>query len=77
MNKIGIGLGLGHTEAVNGGAMDGGEIGVIGLVAGVGGLPKLLGRERVDDADLEPGLAKALDGAVIAACALDGDEVGP
>ena len=71
-----IGLGLEQTEAVDCGAVDGGEIGVIGLVAGVGGLSELFGRERVDDADLGAGLGEgALDRSVVAAGALDGDDV--
>ena len=73
-----VGLGLEQAEAVDGGAVDGGEIGVVGLVAGVGGLSELLGGEGVDDADLEAGLGEgALDRSVVAAGALDGDDRGP
>ena len=42
-----------QAEAVDRAAMDGREIGVIGLPVGVCRLAKLLGRERMDDADLE------------------------
>ena len=41
--------GLDQTEAVGGGAVDGGEVGVVGLVAGIGGQAELLGGQRVDD----------------------------
>ena len=54
-----IGFVLGQTEAVDGGAMDGGEVGVVGLVAGIGGESILLGGVGMKDADLEPGLPKA------------------
>ena len=57
-NEDRLGLGLEQAEAVDGGAVDGGEIGVIGLVAGVGGLSELFGGERVDDADLGAGLGE-------------------
>ena len=71
-----VGVGFEQTEAVDCGAVDGGEVGVIGLVAGVGGLPELLGGERVDDADLRAGPGEgALDGSVVAACAIDGNDV--
>ncbi len=64
-----------QREAVDGGAMNRLEVGVVGLVVGVGRLAKLLGGERVHEARLEVGLAKGiLDGMVISAGALDGDE---
>ena len=46
---------LDQAEAVDGGAMDGEEVGVVGLVAGVGRQAELLGGQRMDDAGLEPG----------------------
>src|SRR5579862_7838000 len=59
----------------DGGAMDGGQIGVVGFVAGIDGLTILLGDEGVEDARLEAGGGEgALDEAVIAAGAFDGDE---
>ena len=67
-----VGFGLRQAEAVDGGAVDGGEVGVVGLVAGVGGESILLGGEGMDDADLEARPAEAaLDRPVIAAGALD------
>ena len=53
-----VGLVLEEAEAVDGGAMDGGEVGVVGLVAGIGGLSELLGGEGMDDPDLEPGVSE-------------------
>ena len=51
------------------------EVGVVGLVAGVGGLAELLGGEGMDDAGLEAGGGEgALDDVVIAAGAFDGDQ---
>src|SRR5262245_10575948 len=51
------------------------EIGVVGLVAGVNGLTVLLGHEGMQDARLEAGGGEgALDEAVVAARAFDGDE---
>ena len=41
----GVGFVLQESEAVDRRAMDGGEVGVVGLVAGVGGLAELLGGE--------------------------------
>ena len=68
----GIGFGLRQTEAVDGGAMDGGEVGVVGLVAGIRGESILFGGVGVDDADLEPCLPEgAPDRAVIASGTLD------
>ena len=52
--------------------MHGSQIGVVGLVAGVGGLPMLLGGQRVDDPDLEARLGEGtLDGAVVASRPFD------
>ena len=70
-----VGFVLEQAEAVDGGAVDGGEVGVIGLVAGVGGESKLFGGVGVDDADLEARLAEgALDRSVVASGALDDDD---
>ena len=70
-----VAAGFEQGEAGDGGAVDGGEVGVVGLVAGIDGLAKLLGGEGVDDAGLEAGGGEgALDEAVIAAGAFDGDE---
>jgi hypothetical protein len=56
-------------------ALDGGEVGVVGLVAGVGREPELAGGQGVDDAGLEPGGdGGALDRGVVVAGALDGDD---
>ena len=67
--------GFEQGEAGDGGAVDGGQVGVVGLVAGIDGLAELLGGEGMDDAGLEAGGGEgALDDAVIAAGAFDGDE---
>src|SRR5262249_52962254 len=61
--------------AGDGGAVDSGEVGVIGLVTGIDGLAGLLGDERVEDAGLEAGGGEAaLDDAMIASGAFDGDQ---
>src|SRR5262249_24016218 len=39
-----------QAEAVGGGAPDGGQVGVVGLVAGIGGVAVLVWREGVDQA---------------------------
>ena len=44
---------LQQAEAVDGGAVDREEVGVVGFVAGIGGLAELLGGVGVKDADLE------------------------
>ena len=62
-------------EAVDGGAVDGVQVGVVGLDAGVGGLAELLGGEGVDGAGLEAGGGEgALHGVVVSAGAFDGDD---
>jgi len=67
--------GFEQGTAGDGGAMDGGEIGVVGFVTGIDALAVLLGDERMEDACLEAGGGEgALDEAVIAAGAFDGDE---
>ena len=50
-----IEVGFEQRTTVDGSAMDGEEIGVVGFVAGVGGLAKLLGGEGMDDARLQAG----------------------
>ena len=67
--------GFEQGAAGDGGAMDGGQVGVVGLVAGIDGLAILLGDEGMEDAGLEAGGGEgALHEAVIAAGAFDGDE---
>ncbi len=67
--------GFEEGAAGDGGAVDGGQVGVVGLVAGIDGLAILLGDEGMEDARLEAGGGEgALDEAVIAAGAFDGDE---
>jgi len=59
---------LDQREAADGGAVDRRQVGVIGLVAGVGGLAKLFGGERMDDAGLEAGGREGvLNGAMVTA----------
>ena len=74
----GPGLVAGRLEqrtACDGGAVDGVQIGVVGLVARIDGLAILLGDEGVQNARLEASTGEAaLDDAVIAAGTLDGDE---
>lgn len=53
-----IGVVLQQAEAVDGGAVNGGEIGVVGFVAGVRRLSELLGGKGVDQADLKAGLSE-------------------
>jgi hypothetical protein len=70
-----IAAGLAQRTAGDGSAVDGGEVGVVGLVAGIDGLAVLLGDEGVQDARLEAGGGEgALNEAVIAAGAFDGDK---
>jgi hypothetical protein len=57
------------------GAVDGGQVGVIGLVAGINGLAVLLGDKGMEDARLETGGGEgALHHAVISARAFDGGQ---
>lgn len=57
------------------GAVDGGQVGVVGFVAGINGLAVVLGDEGMEDAGLEAGGGEgALYEAVIAAGPFDGDE---
>ena len=50
---------FGEAEAVDRGAEDGREVGIVGLTVGGGGLAELFGGEGMDDADLEAGGAEA------------------
>ena len=50
---IGRQLDVAEAEAVDGGAMNARQIGVVGFVAGIGGLTELLRGERMDEPDLE------------------------
>ena len=64
-----------QTEAMNGGVVDGLQVGVVGLVSGVGGLAELIGGQGIDDADLEAGVLEGLlDDPVIASGAFDDDD---
>src|SRR5579859_3627721 len=67
--------GLKQGATGDGGAVDGGEVGVIGLVGRIDTLAILLGDEGMKDARLEAGGGEgALDEAVVAAGAFDGDQ---
>ena len=76
--ELGVGLiehRLDQAEAIDGGPLDGAEVGVVGLVAGIGGEAELLGGQGMDDAGLEAGGGGgALDRPVIVAGAFDGDD---
>lgn len=62
-----IGLLLRQAKAADSGAVNGREIGVVGLVAWISRLSKLFGGKGMNDADLEPGLGEgALNYLVIA-----------
>ena len=77
-DREGIGRRFEQAETIDGAALHGGQIGVVGLVAGVGGLPMLLGGQRVDDPDLEARLGEGtLDGAVVASRPLDDHDLIP
>src|SRR5262245_33058214 len=70
-----IAAGLLQGAAGDGSAVDGGQVGVVGLIAGIDGLAVLLGDEGVNDARLEAsGGEGALHEAVIAAGAFDGHD---
>jgi hypothetical protein len=67
--------GLQEGKAGDGGALDGRQVGVIGLIAWVLGLAKLLGGEGMDDACLQACRREgALHDPVVTAGALDGDQ---
>src|SRR5207247_6090912 len=53
-------LRLQQREAVDGGTMDSGQVGVVGFGAGVGGLAKALGGKRMNQACLELGTDKSI-----------------
>lgn len=77
-DREGIGWRFEQAEAIDSAALHGGQIGVVGLVAGVGGLPMLLGGQRVHDPDLEARLGEGtLDGAVIPSRPLDHHDLIP
>ena len=68
-------LRLQQREAVDGGTMDSGQVGVVGFGAGVGGLAKALGGKRMNQACLELGTDKSIpDDMVITPGAFDGHE---
>jgi hypothetical protein len=70
-----IACGFEQSTAGDGGAMDGAEVGVVGLVARIDRLAVLLGNEGMENACLEAGGGEgALHQAVIASGAFDGDE---
>ena len=64
-----------QAEAVDRGAINRVEIGVIGLVARIGGLAELFGGQRVNRPGVEPGLDESpFDREVIPPGPLDGDD---
>ena len=70
-----IGFVLQQAEPVDGGAVHGEEVGVVGFVAGIGGLAVLLGGVGVKDADLDSGSGEGeLDRTVVASGALDDND---
>jgi hypothetical protein len=70
-----VARGFEERTAGDGGAVNSGQVGVIGLVAGIDGLAILFGGEGVEDAGLEAGGGeRALHEAMITASAFDGDE---
>jgi hypothetical protein len=72
-----IAFGFDQGQAIEGGAVEGEQVVVVGFVAGVGDLAELFRSKRVDDADVEASRAEgALDGSVVASGALDdGNEI--
>jgi hypothetical protein len=70
-----VAVGFLQSAAGDGGAVDGGQIGVIGFVAGIDTLAVLLGDKGMENTGLEAGAGEGtLDEAVIATSAFDGDE---
>src|SRR5271168_2795765 len=70
-----IGFVLRQAEAVDAGAVDCRKVGVVGFVARIGGLAKLLGGIGMKDANLESRAGEgALDRAVVAPRPLDDDD---
>jgi hypothetical protein len=64
-----------QAEAIDRGAVDCVQVGLIGLVAGIGREAELLGGEGMDGADLEGGLREGpFDRLVVMAGPLDGDD---
>ena len=67
-----IGFVLQHSEPVGSGTVHGEEVGVVGFIAGIGGLAILFGGVGMKDADLDPGLGEGdLDRTVVASGPLD------
>jgi len=70
-----VARGFQQRAARDGSAVDGGQVGVVGLVAGIDRLTVLLGDEGMKDAGLETGGGKgALHDPVVAAGAFDGSQ---
>src|SRR5262249_34676545 len=66
------------AEAIDGAPLDGGHVGLIGRVTGVGELPMLLGGQGMNDSGLESRLGEGpRDGAVRASGPLDDDDRVP
>ena len=64
-----------QAEAVDRGAEDGRQIGVVGLVARIGGLAVMLGGQRMNEACVKVGAAKGMvDQLMISAGPFDGDD---
>ena len=71
-----IGFVLQQAEAVDGGAVDCREVGVVGFVTRIGGLAILFGGVGMKDADFDPRFDEgALDRAVVAPRPLDDDDL--
>ena len=67
-----IGFVLQQAEPVDSGAVHGEEVGVVGFIAGIGGLTILFGGVGMKDADLDPGLGESdLNRTVVASGPLD------
>src|SRR5437588_192469 len=67
--------GLEQSEAVDGGAKNGSEVYVVGLVIRVGGPAELFGGKGMDKSGFKVGVVEGvLDRAVIGAGAFDGDD---
>jgi len=68
-------FGFEEREAIDGGAMNGGEIIVVSFAVGIARLPERLGSEGMHDTRLEAGLLKSTqDKFVISTGALDSDD---
>src|SRR5262245_46419660 len=67
--------GFEQSEAVDGSAMNGFEVGVVGLVVGIGRLTKLLGGERMYEPGFEFGLGeRVLHRMMVTTGSFDRDE---